>query len=243
VARQNRRAAVVLHTGMLAEAEMVDACSAAREGGDDDDESDDEATADAPPPPWVASDPGLEPAALKREFMVIVKEQCARVENLLAAHEDDEPDDDPAEQASFDDSAEGERLHRYQNHWSRSLLRTLDAIARLRENTDPDEAPVVHDRDHRVAAAPGERSSDSEMPGRDTGPARERAHQDRTDPGPAPAQNKPTVAAKPNDGGWTYADAERSRKQPRQAAPPRLDSSGSDTGANSRTSRASLHHS
>ena len=45
-------------------------------------------------------------------------------------------EDESDEEAAFDDSPEGERLHRYQNHWSRMLKRTLDEFDRLHERTE-----------------------------------------------------------------------------------------------------------
>jgi hypothetical protein len=62
---------------------------------------------------------------------------CARLAGLLAARQAAEASDhDAAElaaRASFDDSPEGERLHRYQMAWNRSLLRTLDMIWKLQQ--------------------------------------------------------------------------------------------------------------
>ena len=85
-----------------------------------------------PEPPRPTS-PDLEP--LKVELRAIVAEQCDRLSGLLEQHEAGQSDDvaesvENAECAAFDDSPEGDRLHRYQAHWSRSLLRTLDAIHR-----------------------------------------------------------------------------------------------------------------
>jgi hypothetical protein len=163
VAKQDRRAAVILHTARLAEDEEIRAYPDLREGDDEDKE----ASPDAPPPP-VVTDPSLEPAWLKREFHAILKAQCARAEELLAAHEAEPEDDDLtelADQAAFDDSVEGERLHRYQNHWSRSLLRTLDAIGSLREQEDPDvmAAEPESDADDCGTRRLSARSSDQSM--------------------------------------------------------------------------------
>ena len=95
-----------------------------------------------PEPPRPTS-PDLEP--LKAELRAMVAEQCDRLSGLLEEHEAGQPDDDAesvenAECAAFDDSPEGDRLHRYQAHWSRTLLRTLDAIERLRHRGDDDMA-------------------------------------------------------------------------------------------------------
>ena len=53
---------------------------------------------------------------------------------MLAGHQEGEEESRGrlAFEASFDDSAEGERLHRYQARWGRSLLRTLAALEELR---------------------------------------------------------------------------------------------------------------
>jgi hypothetical protein len=54
--------------------------------------------------------------------------------------------DDPlAAEASFDDTAEGERLHRYQERWGRSLLRTLAKIEELRDRGQLDDEEAEED--------------------------------------------------------------------------------------------------
>jgi len=70
----------------------------------------------------------------------IAEEQCARLGPLLARHEDEERDsrDDLPRRFSFDDSAEGERVHRYQAHWSRTLLRTLAELRDHRGLPEPE---------------------------------------------------------------------------------------------------------
>ena len=75
-------------------------------------------------------------AEVNRQLRTIAEEECARIRPLLARHEDEERDnrDDLPRRVSFDDSAEGERVHRYQTHWSRMLLRTL---AELRNHRAP----------------------------------------------------------------------------------------------------------
>ena len=76
-------------------------------------------------------------AALNAELWTVVDEEHQRLSDLLAkleAEEDIEVESD--DEAAFDDSPEGERLHRYQTTWSRALRRTLDDIARQREQAD-----------------------------------------------------------------------------------------------------------
>ena len=85
-------------------------------------------------------------AEVNGEFRAIAEEECARLRPLLARHEEEERDnrDDLPRRVSFDDSAEGERVHRYQTHWSRSLLRTLAALRNHREDeagADPEPGP------------------------------------------------------------------------------------------------------
>ena len=83
-------------------------------------------------------------------------ERCSRLKTLLARHQDNQVEARPglAAEASFDDSAEGERLHRYQERWHRSLLRTLAEIEELRDrgplnhqeaelSVGPDSEPVI----------------------------------------------------------------------------------------------------
>ena len=74
------------------------------------------------------------------EFRAIAEEQCARLGPLLARHEDEERDNraDLPRRLSFDDSAEGEHVHRYQTHWSRTLLRTLAELKDHRGLPEPE---------------------------------------------------------------------------------------------------------
>ena len=76
---------------------------------------------------------------------------CRPVRGRGRDETDDEHDGDAQDQLAFDDTPEGDRLHRYQAHWTRSLLRTLEAITRLRSRGDgggpddegePDEPPI-----------------------------------------------------------------------------------------------------
>ena len=82
-------------------------------------------------------------AAVNGEFRAIAEEECARLRPLLARHEEEERDnrDDLPRRVSFDDSAEGERVHRYQAHWSRTLLRTLAELRNHRELPEPEARP------------------------------------------------------------------------------------------------------
>jgi hypothetical protein len=61
---------------------------------------------------------------------------------LTAEEAEDPDDDDPEACIVFDDSAEGDRLHRYQARWSRALLRTLDTLAKLRKACAEEEPPA-----------------------------------------------------------------------------------------------------
>ena len=60
---------------------------------------------------------------------------------MLARHHENQVEARPglAAEASFDDSAEGERLHRYQERWHRSLLRTLAKIEEMRDRGPLDD--------------------------------------------------------------------------------------------------------
>ena len=82
-------------------------------------------------------------AEVNGEFRAIAEEQCARLRPLLARHEEEERDnrDDLPRRVSFDDSAEGERVHRYQAHWSRTLLRTLAELRDHRGLPEPEARP------------------------------------------------------------------------------------------------------
>ena len=111
-----------------------------RMGCDDDPE-------DHPPPggPDDEAEPPLpfDLAEVNGEFRAIAEEQCARLRPILARHEEEERDnrDDLPRRVSFDDSAEGERVHRYQAHWSRMLLRTLAELRNHRELPVPEARP------------------------------------------------------------------------------------------------------
>jgi hypothetical protein len=68
---------------------------------------------------------------------LLVDENYQRLMRLMARCEAKEVvEEESDEEAAFDDSPEGERLHRYQNLWSRMLERTLDAFDRLHERTE-----------------------------------------------------------------------------------------------------------
>ena len=73
-------------------------------------------------------------AAVGTALGKLAAERCARLNTMLAGHQEGEVESRGrlAFEASFDDSAEGERLHRYQARWGRSLLRTLAALEELR---------------------------------------------------------------------------------------------------------------
>jgi hypothetical protein len=85
----------------------------------------------------------FDPAEVARGLRAIAEDQLAKLEPKLARFEEDEAEAgvDLPLRSSFDDSAEGERLHRYQMHWSRSLLRTLASIENLRDA--PEAEPIT----------------------------------------------------------------------------------------------------
>jgi hypothetical protein len=62
--------------------------------------------------------------------------RCARLGALLGRREQEEAElrAKLAIEAAFDDTAEGERLHRYQARWGRALLRTLAMVQQLRDD-------------------------------------------------------------------------------------------------------------
>jgi hypothetical protein len=118
----------------------------------------------------------FDPEALKRDCLAIAEEHLARLKPRLARFEEDEADDraDLPRRCSFDDSAEGERVHRYQTHWSRSLLRTLAAIEKQREATEVDETPagpspveIPTAPDVRNEIAPNKATAEETTPGSD----------------------------------------------------------------------------
>lgn len=80
-------------------------------------------------------------AAVGVELLKLATERRARLKTMLARHQDNEDEARPrlAAEASFDDTAEGERVHRYQERWGRSLLRTLAKIEELRDRGQLDE--------------------------------------------------------------------------------------------------------
>jgi hypothetical protein len=93
-------------------------------------------------------------AAVGVALLKLAAERCARLRTLLARYEQSEAEARAklAYEASFDDSAEGERLHRYQARWGRSLLRTLASLEELRGRSEaatgrgspPDEGRMSH---------------------------------------------------------------------------------------------------
>jgi hypothetical protein len=226
LAAVDRRIAVILHTQKLAEDLAIDQFWARKSK----EEHDEDAPEYVPPPPRVVADPSLEPVRLKREFQSIVQQQCARLEDLLAAHEAEEADDpgDIAEESAFDDSAEGERLHRYQVHWHRSLLRTLDAIAKLRKSEEQ-EAPGEPGPGDRGARFQSCHSVDEEtaIPARQDCPKGMESPADDTG---HPVRIKATATTEQDDHERTYAVAGRCTETRRPAAKRRLKRFESDAG-------------
>ena len=122
-------------------------------------------------PPDPVDDPATPPSPellrLKAEFRTMVAEEydrlTCRLKELEGGKADDEGHDaDRADRVAFDDSPEGDRLHRYQAHWSRSLLRTLDAIHREGKQDEHDDRA---DGDEDVPS-PGSSTADEPEVGR-----------------------------------------------------------------------------
>jgi hypothetical protein len=102
----------------------------------DSEEDDDDGPPDEPEPaPEVMASYW---AAVGVALLKLAAERCARLRTLLAGYEQSEAEARAklAYEASFDDSAEGERLHRYQARWGRSLLRTLAMLEELRGRSE-----------------------------------------------------------------------------------------------------------
>jgi hypothetical protein len=143
--------------------EMLEQYSAANTLARLADEDEEELEPDDPFDPYGPSfDRGSLPLTLAEYDALLVKlramvdEACARLAAMAAERE--RSGDDPAglaietvHRASFDDSAEGDRLHRYQLVLGRSLLRTLELVRKLDPGaadeppTAADEFPVVED--------------------------------------------------------------------------------------------------
>ena len=73
----------------------------------------------------------------KALLIAIVDRETARIDALLAEHAeiDGASLEEVADRASFDASAAGERLRRFQSARNRDLTRLLDALAKLRKTT------------------------------------------------------------------------------------------------------------
>ena len=111
---------------------------------DDEDEGDENQVAGTPPRKYEPP-PGPDPehvARLNEELWLLADENYRHLQTLLAERQAVEVVEvDPDEEAAFDDTPEGERLHRYQTQWSRTFRRTLDEIHRQREQRDLAPAP------------------------------------------------------------------------------------------------------
>jgi hypothetical protein len=81
------------------------------------------------------------------ELLKLATERRTRLKTMIVRHQDNEVEARPrlAAEASFDDTAEGERVHRYQERWGRSLLRTLAKIEELRDRGQLDEEGTEED--------------------------------------------------------------------------------------------------
>jgi hypothetical protein len=86
-------------------------------------------------------------AAARCALLEIVAAEQERLVGLIEelAAENPDPAAEDAARASFDDSPEGERLHRYQNQWGRALLQTLKAIAALGPQAPAQPDPAEED--------------------------------------------------------------------------------------------------
>ena len=116
---------------------------------------------DAPPHKAYVPQPRPDPKVVKRlneQLWLLVDENYQRLQKLMARREAQEVvEEESDEEAAFDDSPEGERLHRYQNHWSRMLKRTLDEFDRLHERSEEERsaaagAPAADRREESTAA-------------------------------------------------------------------------------------------
>jgi hypothetical protein len=137
-----------------------------------DDAEDD--TPDETEPPFAVMYPYW--AAAGAPLSNLAAERCGRLRTLIAGYEPSEAEARArlAFEASFDDSAEGERVHRYQARWGRALLKTLGEIHELRERGEavvgPESLPVedwMSPACMRLATEEAERQQSFD-PGQDT---------------------------------------------------------------------------
>lgn len=124
------------------------------------------AAGESPPPPDLDARPRprTEPPVndeddLRAELLALARVRLAEIDRLIERRVCERAEEEASDRAAavpdaFDDSPEGERLHRYQTNWSRSLLRTLAAIEQLRhaaderpEQTQPAEAKPQPDQE------------------------------------------------------------------------------------------------
>jgi hypothetical protein len=125
-------------------------------------------------------------AALKQQVRCTGETETRQLEALLAQHTAEE-DSDTDIMAAFDDSPEGERVHRYQSRWSHLLFRTLDALEKHRK----EQTVIAGDRREQPEGA--ENPTEAPEP---VVPARDHVNQaveEKTDPTPGPvAEQQPT---------------------------------------------------
>jgi hypothetical protein len=181
----DRRVAALVQLQKLAHEEMCIRILAFGRNEDPDDPEYDLDDPEGKPSPAVipTAKAAIDPrklAALTKVLRSTIDAETRRLETLLAELEpgEDHGDGETDEQTAFDDTPEGERLHRYQTCWSRSLLRTLDTLVKLRrdrtadavesregsENTDDlTEAPEVVDS-VEVAGPPAQQDSVAHPP-------------------------------------------------------------------------------
>jgi hypothetical protein len=86
--------------------------------------------------------------AASRKSRAFAEGQMARLRELVAGHEADERVEraELPSRSSFDDSAEGSECAGIQMHWSRALLQTPGAIARLQDAQGDSEAAAPSPR-------------------------------------------------------------------------------------------------
>jgi hypothetical protein len=153
----------------------------------------------------------LEPfddAASRSALQEIAAAEQQRLLGLLEEHEaavPDQPGEDAA-RAAFDRSTEGERVHRYQNQWGRTLVQTLKAIAALRPalasadrdvSLDASRAGVEEPCEPEDAAAPEQTQPDIPKEQSDNDLYHSGGHRSRPRPAPDSGLRRVQLAARP----------------------------------------------
>ncbi len=140
---------------------------------------------------------------LNEQLWSLVDENYRKLQKLMASCEAKEAVEDVSdEEAAFDDSPEGERLHRYQTHWARMFQRTLDEIHRLHDRPADEADAAEPERESAVGSGqgtvnPAEAGAAAETapcPGAATPPCRTVAAETVADQKPQPAPAAASVA-------------------------------------------------